>query len=89
MGCNQSQVDTTQQPVQRPVCIITACPAAWDRQTRLGAPSYKTQASHPIAETPAVQPNPARCGSEMDKQTPTSRQTARHCRKFLSEGDEE
>lgn len=45
-------IGTTQQPVQRPVCIITACPAAQDRQTRLRAPSCKTQTSHPIAKTP-------------------------------------
>lgn len=57
--CNPSQSGTTQQPVQRPVCIITACAAARYRQTRLRALSYKTQTSHPIAETPVVQPSPA------------------------------
>lgn len=58
VGCNPSQSGTTQQHVQRPVCIITACPAAQDRQTRLRALSCKTQTSHPIAETPVARPSP-------------------------------
>lgn len=57
VGCNPSRSGTTQQLVQRPVYIITACPAATDRQTRLRALSYKTQTSHPIAETPVAQPS--------------------------------
>lgn len=66
-------VGTTQQPVQRPVCIITACPAARDRQTRLRALSCKTQTSHPNAGRP--RPSPAqRCDSQTAKQTPANTQ---------------
>lgn len=66
-------VGTTQQPVQRPVCIITACPAARDRQTRLRALSCKTQTSHPNAGRP--RPSPAqRRDSETAKQTPANTQ---------------
>lgn len=57
--CNPSRSGTTHQRVQRPVCIITACPAAQDRQTGLRALSSKTQTSHPIAETPVARPSPA------------------------------
>lgn len=61
VGCNPSWSGTTQQPVQRPVCIITACPAAQDRQTRLRALSRKTQTSHPHHRNPCgpALPGPA------------------------------
>lgn len=72
-------VGTTQQPVQRPVCIITACPAARDRQTRLRALSCKTQTSYPNAGRP--RPCPAQCrDSETAKQTKSGKRK----RKILS-----
>lgn len=72
-------IGTTQQPVQRPVCIITACPAAQDRQTRLRAPSCKTQTSHPIAKTPGAPASaqPSVVTQKTVKQMPTNTQSGK------------
>lgn len=59
VGCNQTQILTTQQPVQRPVCIITACPAARDRQTRLRSSELQNTDLPPHRRNPCGRAKPS------------------------------
>lgn len=81
VGCNLSQSGTTQQPVQRPVCIITACAAAQYRQTRLWSSELQNTDLPPHCRNPCGPAQPSIVAQKWTNKC-LLRQTARHEGKF-------